>query len=438
MSTLVKDGSKNIAIFINDFYPELPIALEKLSKKLGRPLKGIMLIDKTAYGQGRYHPDTEHLFDEIVCDFTDPGALRATVKTFEQNLLLIDGNSERSQPYFKLVLPHVPYVLAPTESSLEWATHKGQMRALVGGYNPELVPRVRVIRDDSEATVSDILSNLELPLIVKPTGLAASILVNKVSTEAELRETLKQSFAAIHEVYARDTGRWEPEMIVEEFMEGEMYSVDLYLNQTGYSWALPLIRAKTAHSMGLEGFYEYQLETDVTLDETTIKAGQAVAAEAAHALGLRSCTAHVELYLTATGWKIIELGPRPGGWRQFLYESAYGVDHAYNGLLVKVGLEPEDLGGEPIAYSLIANTYAQDEGIIEAIDGIEEALQLLSVIDLQAHYGPGDIALPSGKGGKILADAKLSHPDKDQLLADTAKLRKHITVHTKPHVKKTK
>ena len=76
MSTFAKDSSKNIVIFINDFYPELPIAVKKLSKRLGRPLKTIMLIDKTAYDQGRYNPDKERVFDEVICDFTDPGALK--------------------------------------------------------------------------------------------------------------------------------------------------------------------------------------------------------------------------------------------------------------------------------------------------------------------------------------------------------------------------
>lgn len=427
MNAAIKDGAKNVAVFINDFYPELPVALEKLSKRLSRPLRGIMLIDKTAYEQGRYHPDNEHLFDEIVCDFTDPGALRATVRTFEENLLLVDATSERSQPYFKLVLPHVPYVLTPTESSLEWATHKGQMRALIGGYNSELVPRVRVVRDASEATISDVLSKLELPLIVKPTGLAASILVNKVSTESELRSTLKHSLKVIHDIYKRDAGRGEPELIVEEFIEGDMYSIDMYVNETGKTWCLPPIRSRTAHSLGKEGFYTYQNESFLEIDAATIAAGQAAAAEAVHALGLRSSTAHVELFHTKTGWKIIELGPRPGGYRQFMYGAAYGIDHAYNELLVKVGLEPE-MNQTPIAHSLITNTYAEEEGVIIAIEGVEEARRIPSISTLLVHAKPGDVALPSGKGGKLIVDSEMSHVDQAQLLADADALRDRITI----------
>jgi len=427
MNTLAKDVTKDVAIFINDFYPELPPALEKLSQKLGRPLKGVMLVDKTVRERGKYNADKDQVFETIVCDFSDTSMLRSTIKKLEDHILLIDTTSERGQPYFKLVLPHLAYLPAPTESSLEWATHKGQMRAIVGAYNPNLVPKVQVIQDDSEDTIKSILSNLELPCIVKPTGLAASILVNKVTSEDQLRETLRHSFSTIHDVYARDAGRWDPGMIVEEFIDGEMYSIDAYINDTGTVWCLPPIRSKTAHSLGMDGFYTYQNESYLEIDETTITAGQAAAKDAIHALGLRSCAAHIELFHTQTGWKIIELGPRPGGYRQFMYAAAYGIDHAYNELLVKIGLEPE-MPTETVGYSLITNTYAEEEGVIADIEGIEEARAIESVKNLWVHAKAGDFALPSGKGGKLIVDSEMSNTSQQQLLADADKLRAIISI----------
>ncbi|HSX05905.1 MAG TPA: ATP-grasp domain-containing protein [Candidatus Saccharimonadales bacterium] len=434
MKNLVEDGSKNVAVFINDFFPELPPALEKLSKKLGRPIQGVMLVDKTAHSRGKYHRDKNQLFETIVCDFSDPAELRRTIKGLEEKLLLIDATSERSQPYFKLVVPHVPYLPTPTESSLEWATHKGQMRALVGAYRPALVPQVQVVRDDSEDTIATLLNGLRLPYIVKPTGLAASILVNKVSTETELRETLQHSFEVIHDIYARNAGRWEPEMIVEEFIEGDMYSIDAYVNDIGKVWGLPPIRSKTAHSLGMEGFYTYQNESYLEIDDTTVAAGQAAARDAIHALGLRSCVAHVELFHTASGWKIIELGPRPGGYRQFMYAAAYGIDHAYNELLLKIGLEPE-IPTKAISYSLITNTYAEEEGTVEAIEGVETARALGSVSNLWVHAKPGDLASPSGKGGDLIVDSEMSNTSQEQLLADADKLRELIKIRTKQPAK---
>jgi biotin carboxylase len=432
MSTFVDDGTKNVAVFINDFNIEFAVALEKLSHKLGRPLRGITLIDQKVYDEHRNRPDPEQTFEQIVCDFSNDAALRATVKTFEDNLLLIDASSERNQPYLKRILPHVPYVLAPTERSLEWSTHKGQMRALLTSYNPSIVPRVQTVTDASEATIQMLLSTLQLPLIVKPTGLAASILVNKVSTETELRETLTHSFQVIHDIYARDAGRGIPEMIIEEFIEGDMYSIDMYVSHDGRTWGLPPIRSKTAHSLGFDGFYTYQNESYLEIDEETIEAGQAAATEAVHGLGLRACAAHIELFHTKTGWKIIELGPRAGGYRQFMYEAAYGIDHAYNELLVKIGLEPE-IPTKAIAHSLITNTYAEEEGIIEDIEGVEPARAIGSVARLDVHAKSGDEALPSGKGGKLIVDGFLSHTSQEQLLADADAVRKHLNIRTKKH-----
>jgi len=431
MNTYTPDDTKDVAVFINDFYPEIPPALKKLSEKLGRPLQGVMLIDESAQARGDVRPLQDDSFQEIVCDFSDDTALHSIVRQFEDRLLFVDATSERSQPYFKLILPHLPYVPGPTERSLEWATHKGQMRHMLAAYNDNLVPRVQIIRDNSDATITSVLGNLSLPYIVKPTGLSASILVNKVTNEDELREAVSHSLSVIHDIYARDAGRGTPELIIEEFMEGDMYSVDLYLNNEGHAWPLQPMRSRTAHSMGLEGFYEYQLESDLTLDGEAIKAGQETAIQAAHALGLRSCTAHVELYLTATGWKIIELGPRPGGHRQFMYEQAYGIDHAYNEFLVKAGLEPEQLNDTPIAHVAIANTYAQEEGIFEAVEGLDAVRALSSTVQVTVHAKAGTQALPSGKGGKIIVDAQLSNTDKQQLDKDLARLRELIVIRTR-------
>lgn len=428
MNTHASDTTKDVVLFINDFYPELAPAVEKLSQRLGRPLRPIMLVDRTARENGLTFIDPKHQFEEILCDFNDPAALRRTIKELEDRLLLIDGNSERSQPYYQLMLPHAPYVPGPTQTSLEWATHKGQMRQLMGAYNPDLVPHVQIVHDDTDETVASVLSNLTLPCIVKPTGLAGSMLVNKVTSEEELRAVLQESFAAIRTIYAREGGRWEPEMIVEEFMEGDMYSVDAYVSQTGQIWTLPPIRCKTAHAMGMDGFYEYQNETDLTLDAAAIKAAQDTAAQGMRAVGLRASTAHVELYLTANGWKIIELGPRPGAWRQFYYESAYGINHTYNELLVKMGLDPEELNDTPKAYSMLANTYSETEGILEVIEGMEEVTKLASYAESSTSYRPGDLVLPSGKGGKVVVAVCLSNTDKQQLLRDAEQVRALLNV----------
>jgi biotin carboxylase len=431
MNNLADDASKNIAIFINDFDQEFADGLAKLSDKLGRPLRGIVLIDSEVFANQIHVPDTNQQFEQLVCDFSDDTALRALITSLEPHILLVTCSSERNQSYLARVLPHVPYLLGPTESSLSWSTHKSKMRSLLTSYDPTLVPLTQTVLSDSEAEIQKILRTLQFPMIVKPTGLAASILVSKVHDETELRSALQQGFAVIHDVYERDRGRGEPSFIVEEFIDGDMYSVDVYVNQSGVVWPLPFIRSRTAYALGLEGFYTYRNDSHTSLTPTQITDGQVVAEHAVHALGLRSCVAHVELFHTPAGWKIIELGPRAGGQRQDMYQLSFGVDHAYNELLVKIGLEPE-INHEMLAYTTTVKFYAEQDGIITSIEGFEQSKQMDSVYSMTCFAQAGDMALLSNNGGKMIIRGVLFNTNLEQLEKDADNVRASIHITTRP------
>jgi biotin carboxylase len=427
---LADDTSKDVVLFINDYFPEYGDAFKKLSKKLNRPLRGIMLIDSTLKGLNQHIPDTEQLFEEIVCDFTSDAELRRVIKRFEDRLLLVSCSSESSQLDFQRVLPHVPYVLGPSEKSLEWATHKGKMRELIGAYNEDLVPKVQPVSSAVEGEIKKVMQELSFPMMVKPTGLSDSSLVAKVHNEQELRQTLHNSFTNIHEVYKKARGNGKPGVIVEEFIEGDVYSIDGYVNDDGKVWLLPLLRSKTGYNMGLEGFYIYQTETYLELTSEQKAAGHQAAEEAIHAVGLRSSVAHVELFHTKDGWKIIELGARPGAMRQEVYQVTYGVDHALNDLLLKVGVEPQ-INHRPIIHSMVFKIYAEEEGEVRVIEGADEVSQLPSVYSFQMFTKPGEVVRRNVNGGTVMAQGLLFGEQPEQLRKDVAYVRSMITVKTK-------
>lgn len=430
MGKLALDASKNIAVFINDFDQEFADALEKLAVTLARPLRGIILIDSVVKRAGTNTPDVRGIFQQIECDFSDNSALRATVRQFEDNLLLVTASADRNQPYLQRLLPHVPYLYGPTESSLSWSTHKGKMREMLVSYAPELAPKFVVVESASEREVRRIVTALKFPLIIKPTGLAASILVSKAHDLAELRSVLQKSFAVIHDVYERDSGRGQPSMIIEEFIEGEMYSVDVYVGVLGQIWSLPLLRATTGYTVGRPGFSLHQVDSAIELDAQAVASAQAAVEAAVHALGLRACVVHIELFHTSTGWKVIELAPRAGGQRQDVYLAAYGIDHAYNEFLLKVGLEPE-ISQTPIAFISAIYFYPETEGTIEAIEGFEEVTENPSVYKMTLFGKPGDLALMSHNGGKMVARGVLANPDLGQLKRDTESVRTGLKIITK-------
>jgi biotin carboxylase len=430
---LADDTSKDIVLFVNDFYPEYGRAFKKFEKRLGRPLRGIILVDSTAKAQHRNHPDKNHQFEEVVCNFSDTGALRATIKKFEDRLLLVSSSAESSQLDFQKVLPHTPYVLGPTEQSLEWATHKGKMREVIGAYNPSLVPKVRMVSSAVESEIKVVLAELTFPMIVKPTGLNGSALVSKVHDELELRRVLHKSFALLHEAYKREGGNGTPGMLVEEYIDGTMYSVDAYINEFGKVWLLPLLRGTTANEIGFDGFYVYRWETNHGLNDDEYATGLEAAKEAVHAIGLRSSLAHIELFKTATGWKVCELGARPGGTRQEVYQVSYGVDHAYNELLLKVGLSPE-ISNELIVHSMVMNICANDEGIVESIIGLKEARLHPSVYKLRFFAKTGDVVKLNSNGGTAIGGGLVFHENADQLRKDSELIRSMITINTRQPV----
>lgn len=430
MTTLAEDTTKDIVVFLNDFDQEFADGLQKLSERLGRTLRGVILRDRDLDEKGLFSPDKQNLFELIVCDFSDDADLHSTIKSLEPNLLLVTCSDDRNQPYLQRVIPHMPYTLSPSEKSLDWSTHKAQMREMLTSYDASLVPKVQHVTAASEEEIQLALKTLSFPMIIKPTGLAASILVNKVNDEKELRNTLKKSFTKIREIYKRDRGRGEPSMLIEEFIVGRMHSLDAYVNEFGKVWCLPLLDIKTAYDMGQKGFSSYQIDSHLKLTDDEIEAGYEAAEKAIHALGLRSCVAHVEMYHTATGWKIIELGPRAGGQRQDIYAVSYGVDHAYNEFLIKVGLEPEMSTGHKM-YTTAIKFPAQEEGVLEAVEGLEEAQAHPSVHSIVLRVKLGDKMLRNEDGGKIVVRGLLQNTDREQLEKDIDNVRSMIKIITK-------
>lgn len=430
MYTLANDPSKNIVLFINDYYPEYDQAFHKLAERLGRPLRGILLIDKTLKEAGQNLPDPTGKYEEMVCDFKSDSELCATVKQFEEHLLLVTCSAESSQMDFQRVLPHVPYTLGPSERSLEWATHKGKMRELIGAYDSSLVPKVQPVANASDTEVAKVLDALTFPMMVKPTGLSDSSLVAKVQNEDELRRTLHDSFAALEDTYKRNRGNGEPGIIVEEFMEGQQFTIDGYINDKGQIWLLPLVTGKSAYQMGLVGFYTYQTETYHELTSEEDAAGKQAAEHAIHAIGLRSSVAHMDMLKTASGWKIVEIGARPGAMRQEIYEASYGVDHALNEFLIKIGFEPE-MGNGLRTHSMVFKVYPDAAGEVVVIDGIDEARRHPSSYTVQQFTHPGDMVLPTVQGGSVAVQGILCGTDVTQLRREVAEVQASIKIRTR-------
>ncbi len=167
------------------------------------------------------------------------------------------------------------------------------------------------------------------------------------------------------------------------------------------------------------------------LSENDIANAYKVSKSAIRALNLRSCTAHVELYkCNDSTWKIVELGPRIGGHRDELYGGAYGIDHYYNDLASRIGLELE-LPQVIKKYVSCLGIYPETEGEIVSIEGVDNALLIESVNSVDLKMNPGDKAIFANNGGRSAVHASLSNDSPEVLIEDIEKIRNTIKIKTK-------
>jgi biotin carboxylase len=419
---------RDTILTINVVEPGLVKAVKQHSKLLGKELKGLVLVDAGYARQDPGRPrDASGFFKEIVCDFNDQAGLQKVLKPYTDRILVATCRYESAIEPFRKVIPFLPYIHTPSESSLVWSTEKPLMRDRLHAFDEKLVPRYIYMEERDLPNLKELVKDFTFPVIVKPSVLAAGLLVTQCKAEKELESTLDKTFRLMHKLYARERRGKKPRVLIEEMMQGDMYSTDAYVTHDGRIFCMPLVEVITAHFIGVPGFYSYRHIIPVSLPPQEIQAAFRTAKAAIKALNLRSTTTHIELFHTKDGWKIIEVGARIGGYREALYREAYGSEHYYNDLAVRMGMNPK-MPGKPICHAAGMNIYADEEGYITSIDGLDEARELESVVFLKSHAEPGDMALFAGNGGRLIVDGILSNKDPEQLEHDVAKVRELVKI----------
>lgn len=365
----------------------------------------------------------------ILCDTSSPLAIQKALQPYQDRIIAITCRGENQIPAFIKIIPHVPYLRTPTPESLMWATDKIWMRRRFAAHNRKITPAYSLVSDTSPTALAKIASKVGFPAIVKPSGLAASRLVSIVYHEDELKSVLDKVFRHIRAAYKENGYQNEPQVLVEQFMEGEMYSIEGFVTSRGKTYFCPMVHVKTGRSIGFDDFFGYQQMTPTTLRAPSIEAAEAVAAEAVHALGLRSTSVHIELMKTEGGWKIIELGPRIGGFRPDLYGLSYGINITLNDVRIRVPEKPI-IPKKVKAHSVAMKFFAKKEGRLVKLIGIKKAQGLESFRSVTVHKKIGDSCQFAKNGGNSVFNIILSNPERSRLLADIRRLEQMIKIET--------
>lgn len=395
---------------VNNLSPYVIDSAKKLAKTAAFGDLRLLVIT-TDPDQYKHHASESMPVEFIQCGFITDQEVASALQPFKAHIRAVVCRGDKNIQYLRQVIPHLPKeVLVATPQALEIATDKRLMREAFMRHAPEITPQFVQVHDASDATISKVESHLQYPVIVKPANLASSLLIESCTNRAELAKTLQRVFATISQTYKQQGRAISPQVIVEEFMEGDFYSVDSYVMRPGEFYHCPVVGYVPAKTMGIDDFFLYKRFLPSGLSEPEAANAQKTVEKALTAIGLTHSSAHVELVLTKNGWKIIEIGPRLGRFRHIMYREAYDIDHSLNDLLIHLGQQPvipQTLLQLCTAYSI----YPYAEGSLQEITDVDKVQQSPNTVFMRIFAKKGDRCVHAKNGGTALAEFVIAGKD---------------------------
>ena len=431
MTENIKTYNKNIILFVGIMPQYVVDSIKEFEQANNRKFRIAILYDKKDKSYKKKEQKLTETPDIVIsCDFDVDDKITEALLPYKKELLAITSRQEKTIPHLQKVIPHVPYLRTPTARSLDWSTQKVLMRRRFRVYDKKITPDFVLTQDAKKATRKNLENRLGFPVIVKPAGLAQSILVGICFHHEELESFLKKTFSRMRRIYKEEKGRGEPEILIEQFLDGQLYSIDAYITSRGKATFCPPVAVKTGRAIGFDDFFGYQQITPTLLNKESIEEAECIAKKGIHALGLRSTTAHVELLKTEKGWKVVEIGPRIGGFRDQMYKKSFGINHTMNDILVRIP-EKVVVPKKVLGHSAALKFFAKKEGTLTKLTGIKKVQELKSFYNIKIHKKLGDRCLYAKNGGQSVFNIMLFNEDRSKLLADIRRLEQTVEIETK-------
>jgi D-alanine-D-alanine ligase-like ATP-grasp enzyme len=429
---------KNIIIYVMTLRDTYLDALKEYTKKQNKSYRVMLLWDSKLK-----LPIDKQDYDFVVqCDFSKPWKIAEALLPYQDELLAITCRTEHNIARFAQVIPHVPYLRTPSTASLLWSTDKYEMRKRLRLFDAKNTPVFTWVKDNSKSERARVIEKVKFPMIIKPASLAGSLFVTICYHEEELEKALRTMFRKLKQAYKADNRKEIPKIIAEEYMEGDLYSLDTYVNSRGQTYHCPMVRQKTARDIGHDDFYNYLQITPAALKKTTVEAAHTVTETAIKALGLRSSTVHTELMKVDDEWKVIEIGPRSGGFRDVLYKLSCDINHVMNDIAIRIPRKPV-VPKKCQGHAAVLKWFAAKEGKIIEMKGIKKIEGLESFHRITIKKKLGDRAIFARNGGRSVFDLFLYNTARSKLLADIRRVEKLVSIkvadrHASQRTSKTK
>jgi len=362
----------------------------------------------------------------LICDTKNINSIKKIIAPIKDDISIVACYYDARMPLYAKLVKLLPSVNMPSKKSLEICNSKLEMRKMFIKKYSEITPRFILLNGVEDSKI--VSKKIGFPCITKPLNLSKSRLVIKSSNPLELKKNLKKTFAKIKETYNYVQSESVPQVLAEEYMEGDLYSIDAYVSPKGKIYLTPIVRVVTGKDIGIDDFFNYYRVTPAKIIKKEERKAQESSIKAIKATGPTSVTIHIELIRTAEeNWKVVELQTRPGGYRNEMLKLSFGIKHYENDFLNRMGKKPI-IPRKPKSYTAVLEIFPEKEGKIVAIKGKEKMKKLKSFLRYEQAKKIGDMSGYSRDGYTYVLQVVLNHKKEILLYNDLKKIRKIVKI----------
>ncbi len=338
--------------------PVFQIPVVKKAKEMGLHV-GIVDID----GGAPAFPYADECFVHSIRD--DEGVLEIA-REFKPDGIVIGANDTAV-----LTGARVCRELGLPGNSVQAAMNSTDKVKMLEAFERSAVPHpfYRVVK---KADIESFCEPLPYPVISKPVDSSGGRGISIINSAEELREAMR---------FSSNAGQ-SGDILIEEYLSGTEISVEVLVVE-GKPHIIQITDKLTS---GAPNFYETGHAQPSTLSEETKARVRELASGAVLAVGLVNSPAHVEIMVTESGPKMIELGSRLGGdcISTILADtSVRGVSMAGAAIEMALGETP-DVGNYADSGTCVGIRFIPaEDGVLSAIEGVDEAKKTADLIELR-------------------------------------------------------
>lgn len=272
--------------------------------------------------------------------------------------------------------------------SMEVAIKATDKLAMIRCFESNNVPSPWYYAVSSVEDFNKLIKKISPPFIMKPSDSSGSRGVILINSPDKAIEGFR---------YSKSVSR-SGVVLVEEYMKGPEVSVEI-ITVGGKSTVLAVTDKLTT---GAPFFVEMGHSQPSALSPETIKEIEEVSIKAVKALGIDNSPSHVEIIVTASGPKLVELGARLGGdcITTHLVPLSTGIDMVKASIKLALGEIPDIEAG--IMKGAAIRYINSGEGVLMDISGLDTVWKIDGVKHIEIVKQNGDIVKPiHGSGDRL-------------------------------------